>query len=172
VRTRVRGLVSTGLISVLMILAAAPAHAHQPVTLGASDTTPARGPLLVDGTVSFAVTADIKRRNAIRGFRVQFRDGDRLELQVLVPDRPRERAMMRKDLPLVTITAPSGRTVNLRATESTPFLEPYSGTSYLYIARWTATAEPGIHEVTIRARAPIRATVAVGYREVRGRVVR
>ena len=39
------------------ILGSGVAHAHQPVVLLDSDTTAARGPLLVDGTLSFAVRA-------------------------------------------------------------------------------------------------------------------
>jgi hypothetical protein len=38
----------------LSLLGMTPAGAHQPVVLLNSDTTPSAGPLLVDGTVSFA----------------------------------------------------------------------------------------------------------------------
>ena len=41
----------------LVFLGSSVAYAHQPVVLSDSDTTAAMGPLLVDGTVSFAVRA-------------------------------------------------------------------------------------------------------------------
>jgi hypothetical protein len=44
-------------ILALSLLGIMPASAHQPVVLLDSDTTPAAGPLLVDGTVSFAIRA-------------------------------------------------------------------------------------------------------------------
>ena len=40
-----------------MVIGSGSAHAHQPVVLLDSDTTAAKGPLLVDGTVSFAIRA-------------------------------------------------------------------------------------------------------------------
>ena len=45
----------------LLIVAIAPANAHQPVVLLNSDTTAASGPLLVDGTISFAVRASFSK---------------------------------------------------------------------------------------------------------------
>ena len=44
-----------GAVLVLTLLGLTPASAHQPVLLRDTDTTPAKGPLLVYGTVSFAV---------------------------------------------------------------------------------------------------------------------
>ncbi|MDB0039126.1 hypothetical protein N9F54_01015, partial [Actinomycetota bacterium] len=60
-------------------------NAHQGVNLNERDRTPARGPLLVDGTVSFAVRADLSRGDR-RGFRFQLDDGDTLAVQLLIVD--------------------------------------------------------------------------------------
>ena len=46
--------VAAALVLALSIIPAGAATAHQPVFLLPTDTTPNAGPLLVDGTVSFA----------------------------------------------------------------------------------------------------------------------
>ena len=53
-----------------------PANAHQPVVLLNSDTTAASGPLLVDGTVSFAVRAAFTKAGQKKAFRAGFKAGD------------------------------------------------------------------------------------------------
>jgi hypothetical protein len=53
---------------VLSFLGSASAHAHQPVELLNSDTTAAKGPLLVDGTVSFAVRASFTKSRREESF--------------------------------------------------------------------------------------------------------
>jgi hypothetical protein len=45
----------------LAVMGSGVAVAHQPVVLLNSDTTAAKGPLLVDGTVSFAVRASFAK---------------------------------------------------------------------------------------------------------------
>jgi hypothetical protein len=51
------------LVAVAMVMPqmATPALAHTPVNLLNSDTTPSAGPLLVDGTVSFAIRASFTK---------------------------------------------------------------------------------------------------------------
>jgi hypothetical protein len=63
--------------AVVLLVTSTPALAHQPVQLTSADRTPASGPLLVDGTVSFAVYAAV-REGATRGLRVGMRAGQRL----------------------------------------------------------------------------------------------
>ena len=53
----------------LSLLGITPATAHQPVFLLDTDTTAAKGPLLVDGTVSFAVQASFNKSGEKRAFR-------------------------------------------------------------------------------------------------------
>jgi len=152
-------------------LVAAPAHAHQPVRLTAADRTPAAGPLLVDGTVSFAVYATV-REGTSRGFRVGMRAGQRLEIQLLIPDRAPANRLASASLPLVAVIDPAGRRTPLVIDERTPFYEPYSGTAYLYLARLTQTAKTGTYQVIVTGRSSTKVPVVigVGYREVPGTV--
>jgi hypothetical protein len=149
-----------------------PAHAHQPVQLTAADRTPARGPLLVDGTVSFAVYADV-RKGQTRGFRMGMRSGERLEVQLLIPDRAPENRLPASDLPVVTIIDPAGKRTALPITERTEFFEPYSNTKYLYLARLSESAMRGVYKVVVTGKSStqVPVVVGVGYREVPGKVI-
>lgn len=155
------------------LLMAAPAHAHQLVQLEARDATPQRGPLLVDGTVSFAVRADV-RSGESRGFRFRLATGDRLALQLLIYDEAPENVLAARELPKVTVTDPRGRRTVLSIRERTEFYEPYSGRAYLYLGRLERESVPGTYSVTVSGRSStmVNATVAVGYREVQGEVIR
>ena len=74
------------------------------------------------------------------------------------------------DLPLVTVISPSGRRTTLTINERTPFYEPYSGTSYLYLARLSQSARTGTYQVIVSGRTATKVPVVigVGYREVPG----
>lgn len=159
------------LLTAALVLTSTPALAHQPVRLTSADRTPATGPLLVDGTVSFAVYATV-REGSSRGFRVGMRQGERLEIQLLIPDRAPANRLATQDLPLVTVIDPAGRRTTLVIDERTPFYEPYSGTSYLYLARLSQVARAGTYQVIVTGRdqAKVPAVVGVGYREVPGAV--
>ncbi|MFM8774570.1 MAG: hypothetical protein ACKOFP_12215 [Actinomycetota bacterium] len=148
-----------------------PAHAHQPVPLTSADRTPSQGPLLVDGTVSFAVYATV-REGATRGFRVGMRDGQRLDIQLLVNDRPPANKLSNAQLPLVTIIDPAGRRTSLVIDERTAFFEPSSQNAYLDLARSSTPARSGTYQVIItgRDRSKVPAVIGVGYREVPGAV--
>ncbi len=168
-----RALIVLALVLAVLMAGTSPAHAHQPVRLTAANPTPDRGPLLVDGTVSFAVYANVRGRET-RGFRFGLRDGQRLEVQLLIVDKLPGNAVSAAALPEVVITDPTGSRTILTPDERTPFFEPYSGTKYLYLARLSDTGVGGTYAVLVRSRSPqpVEAVVAVGYREVPGRVVR
>jgi hypothetical protein len=171
--TRVAGvLLGVGALSAGSLIGAAPALAHQPVTLDSGDRTPARGPLLVDGTVSFAVYTTLARPQSKRGFRVGMRSGQSLQVQLLIVDQWPANALTAEQLPTVAVVSPTGQRFVLRPNERTPFYEPYSGTSFLYLARLTTTAVSGTYRVWVtgRSSATVRAVVGVGYREVPGTV--
>lgn len=163
--------VAGALVMALGALVATPVHAHQPVRLTAADRTPAAGPLLVDGTVSFAVYATV-REGTSRGFRVGMRAGQRLEVQLLIPDRAPANRLTSASLPLVSVVDPAGRRTTLVIDERTPFYEPYSGTAYLYLARLSQTARAGTYQVIVTGRSATKVPVVigVGYREVPGTV--
>ena len=162
---------STALAVALIGIPTGAAQAHQPVRLTSADRTPAQGPLLVDGTISFAVYATV-REGATRGFRVGMKAGQRLAIQLLIPDRAPANRLSNAQLPLVTVIDPAGKRSSLAIDERTPFYEPYSGTAYLYLARWEATARNGTYQVIVsgRDRSKVNAVIGVGYREVPGEV--
>jgi hypothetical protein len=160
------------LVAALLSFSLVPASAHQPVALLNSDTTAARGPLLVDGTVSFAVTASFNKAGERKGFRANFATGDSVQVQYLIIDRSPENKLKNNQLPTVVVTSPSGKRLTLPINERTKFFEPYGGTNYLYLSRISAVAESGIYSFLITARAKSSITVAVGDREVPGTVTR
>lgn len=162
------------ILAVAVLLAGtSPAEAHQPVRLSAANPTPELGPLLVDGTVSFAVYANVRGQQT-RGFRFGLRNGQRLEAQLLIVDKAPGNRLAAAALPEVVITDPRGNRAILTPDERSPFLEPYSGTRYLYLARLSGTSLGGTYQVLVRSHStrPVEAVVALGYREVPGRVVR
>ena len=154
------------------VLPSYPANAHQPVVLLNSDTTAAKGPLLVDGTVSFAVRASFTKPGEKKAFRAGFKAGDQLSVQLLIVDKKPENKLKSSQLPTVVITDPIGASTTLKISERTKFFEPYSSTNYLYLARYTSTAKEGIYSFMVTSRAKSAVTIAVGDREVQGEVTR
>ena len=148
------------------------AVAHQPVVLLNSDVTAAKGPLLVDGTVSFAVRAAFNKAGEKKAFRAQFQEGDALEVQYLIVDKKPENTLKTNQLPSVVITGPGGFRLTMKINERTKFYEPYGRTNYLYLARNSEVAKAGIYNFVITARAKSAITVAVGDKEIPGQVVR
>jgi hypothetical protein len=157
---------------VVSISLAAPATAHQPVALLPTDTTPNAGPLLVDGTVSFAVRAAFTKSGQKQAFRAAFKEGDSLEVQYLIVDKRPENTLKNTLLPQLVVTSPSGKKFTMKINERTKFYEPYGRTNYLYLARYSAPAEAGIYQFVATSRARAAITIAVGDREVPGEVLR
>ena len=149
------------------------AHAHQGVDLTSRETTPERGPLLVDGTISFAVRTEIATGDT-RGFRFRLDQGDTLAVQLLIVDEAPGNTVSPSQLPRVTITDPRGRTIRMLINERTEFYEPYGGTNYLYLSRVEREAIQGTYAVRISGRSlvPVETVIGVGYREVPGEVRR
>ena len=157
---------------VLTFLGSASAHAHQPVELLSTDTTAAKGPLLLDGTVSFAVRASFTKAGEKKAFRADLKAGDSLAVQYLIVDKKPESALKNTLLPQLVVTSPSGKSLTIKFTERTKFYEPYGKTNYLYLSRYSAAAEAGTYSFTLTARAKASVTIAVGEREVPGEVIR
>jgi len=155
-----------------LVLSSSAAFAHQPVVLLDTDTTAAKGPLLVDGTVSFAIRASFTKSGQKKAFRAQFQEGDALEVQLLIVDKKPENALKSSQLPSVVITGPDGFKVTMKINERTKFYEPYGGTNYLYLARYSGVAKAGIYNFVITSKAKAAITVAVGEKEIFGEVVR
>jgi len=156
----------------LSLLGMTPAQAHQPVFLLDTDTTAAKGPLLVDGTVSFAVQASFSKSGEKRAFRAGLKDGDLLAVQYLIMDKRPSNVLKSSKLPQLVITAPDGTKTVMKLSERTPFYEPYSGTNYFYLSRYQVPAMEGIYSFTLTSRAKSAVTIAVGEQEILGQVVR
>ena len=150
----------------------APANAHQPVTLLDTDTTAAKGPLLVDGTVSFAIRASFAKAGQKKAFRADLKQGDQLAVQYLIVDKRPENTLKNTLLPQLVIISPTGKSLTMKFTERTKFYEPFGKTNYLYLSRYSAPAEPGTYSFTLTSRAKAEVTIAVGDREVAGEVIR
>jgi cytochrome b involved in lipid metabolism len=165
----------TLIASIALALAATmatPASAHQPVFLLPTDTTPNAGPLLVDGTVSFAIRASFTKSGQKQAFRAALKEGDVLEVQYLIIDKKPENLLKNTLLPQLVITSPLGKKFTMKFTERTKFLEEYSRTMYLYLGRYTAPAEAGIYQFVATSRGRAAITIAVGYQEIPGQVLR
>ena len=147
------------------------ASAHDPIIIDDSQTTPELGPLLLDGTISFALYGAIDAAGDTRGFRVRMEDGDRLQVQMLVPDLAPENELVVDDLPQLTIESPDGQTWTLGADVRVPFDEPFSRTRYLRLLDFSEAAVAGDYRVTVSGAKAARFTVSVGVIERFGTAV-
>ena len=160
------------MVIVLVFVGSGVAVAHQPVVLLNSDTTAAKGPLLVDGTVSFAVRASFAKAGEKKAFRAQFQEGDALEVQFLIMDKKPENALKMSQLPTLVVTGPGGFKTTMKLNERTKFFETYTRTTYLYLGRYSGMAKAGIYSFVLTARGKSSITLGVGSQEIPGEVVR
>jgi hypothetical protein len=155
---------------VLSFMAGTSAQAHQPVDLLTTDTTAAKGPLLVDGTISYAVRAAFTKAGEKKGFRAAFAEGDGLSVEYLIVDKKPENTLRPTQLPTLVMTSPKGRSLTIKFTERTKF--PYRGVNYLYLARYQAVAEAGEYSFLVTAKRKASIILAVGVKEIPGEVLR
>ena len=158
------------LVSAFSLFNTGVATAHQPVELGSKNTRADQGPILVDGTISFALRAEFTKANQERGFRASLKQGELLNFEYLIIDKAPETKMSLTKLPTVTITAPDGVKSIVKFTERTKFYEPYGRTNYLYLARFSSSAIDGIYNFSIRSKAKASITVSTGSKETFGQV--
>ncbi len=152
----------------LLFGASAPANAHFPVTLNSSHNTVAKSPILVDGTISFAVYADFTKSKEQRNVRFVLKAGDELNIEYLIVDSAPSNKLKNAQLPTVALTTPSGKKISLSIKERTPFFEPFGKKKYLYLARLSQPGEAGIYSVTATSRARSSIVLAIGRTETRG----
>lgn len=158
------------LVTALCLFSTGIANAHQPVELGSKNTRADQGPILVDGTVSFALRVIFTKANQERGFRASLKQGELLNFEYLIIDKAPENKMSLSKLPTVTITAPDGVKSIVKFSERTKFYEPYGRTNYLYLARFSNTALEGIYNFSIKSKAKASITVSTGSKEISGQV--
>ena len=156
------------LITLLTPLTAA--TAHQPVTITSSNTSPKAGPILVDGTISFALRVSFTKANQERGFRASLKEGDLLNFEYLIIDKAPENKLAVSKLPVVSITSPDGKKRVVKFTERSKFYEPYGRTNYLFLSRFSETAIEGIYEFSIKSKGKADITVSTGSKEIRGEI--
>jgi hypothetical protein len=164
-RHRLRLLAMLPAIAGVLAILTAPAHAHDPIMLGPDDASAVEGPLLPDGTISFALYGVIEQPGDTRGFRVRFVAGDPLRVTVLIPDLAPENSLEPDRLPSLGITRPDGSTAQFGASVREPFAEPFTATNYITYIRVDEMAQAGEYAFTVRGELPARFTVAVGEKE-------
>ena len=149
----------------LVTLWASVSHAHDPLFLLPDQETPSQGPLLPDGTISFALYGEFLNEGETRGFQANFEDGDLLQLELLIPALDPEQSLQQEQLPFIRLTTPDGSEQTLYPSIRTRFDEPFTNTSYFTLIRERGTAQGGIYDVMIVSRAPARFTTAIGIKE-------
>lgn len=155
-------------LAAVIMATPAPALAHDPIIITDDQTTPANGPFLPDGTVSFALYGSVTRAGDARAFRVGFVEGDRLHLSLLIPDLAPENELADDSLPYLDVVDPTGTMTKLRPDRRTTFAEPFSGTNYIELLDVVDVALDGIYTVTVVGNGPARFTVSIGDRETFG----
>jgi hypothetical protein len=146
----------------------APAHAHFPVNLNASHSKVSKSPILIDGTISFAVYADFAKAKDQRHVRFALKPGEELNVEYLILDAAPTNKLKKSQLPSVLLTTPSGEKISLPIKERTPFFEPYGKKSYFYLARLSQRGEAGIYSISATAKVRSSIVLAVGRTETRG----
>ena len=155
-------------LALVALLPASVAKAHDPIILTSDQTSPTDGPLLPDGTISFALYGALDSPKDTRGFRVNFIEGDSLYLSILIPDLAPENQLDDASLPFLEITDPSGTKTKLTVSEKVPFAEPFTGTNYVRLTEYNSVAITGTYSVVVTGDSPSRFTVSVGQKEMFG----
>lgn len=158
------------LVAVFLVASITPALAHQPVAITDAHNSAKAGPIMVDGTVSFAMRVNFTKANQERGFRISLEQDELLNFEYLIIDRTPENKLATSKLPVVTITAPDGGKSVVKFTERSKFYEPYGRTNYLFLSRFSETAKAGIYEFSIKSKGRAGITVSTGSKEVRGEI--
>ena len=163
---RIRRLLFFGLVSIAIDPLAA--RAHDPIIITDEQTTPESGPFLPDGTISFALYGSVTTVGDTRSLRVQFADGDRLHVSLLIPDLAPENTLGDDELPSLRLVDPGGELLELFPDRRVEFAEPFTGTNYVELVDHIDTARAGIYLITVVGGGPARFTVSVGDKETFG----
>ena len=163
---------TASLFAVLLVASSLPANAHQPVNLSATDSKVSASPILVDGTISFAIYASMTTTSPSRTFRLFLAESENLDIQYLILNQKPENSLTTSQLPVISYLSPSGKSLTLKINERTPFYEPFSKKKYLYLSRISTIGEAGIYTITIRAKRSSSVVIAVGSREISGDILK
>ena len=152
-------------VILFVTLWASVSHAHDPLFLSPDQETPSQGPLLPDGTISFALYGEFLAEGETRGFQANFKDGDLFQLELLIPALDPEQSLQQDQLPFLRLITPDGSEQILYPSIRTRFDEPFTNTSYFTLIQERGTAEGGVYDIVIVSRAPARFTTAIGIKE-------
>ena len=148
-----------------------PAYAHQPINLTATNSSADKGPIIVDGKVSFVIRANFSKPNQTQGFRAALQAGETLYFEYLIIDKAPENKLAKNKLPVATITDPAGKKMVIKFTERTKFYYPFLDTNFLYLAKYNQTALDGIYKFTLQSKVKAAIQVVVGTLETYGEVL-
>ena len=148
-----------------------PAYAHQPINLTAANSSANKGPIIVDGKVSFVIRANFTKPNQSQGFRAALQAGETLYFEYLIIDKAPENKLANNKLPVATITDPAGKKMVIKFTERTKFYYPFLDTNFLYLAKYNQTALDGIYKFTLQSKVKAAIQVVVGTLETYGEVL-
>jgi len=164
---------TAGLLLALMLTSTnlTPVYAHQPVNLTAANSSANKGPIIVDGKISFVIRANFTKPNQTQGFRAALNAGESLIFEYLIIDKAPENKLPKNKLPTATITDPAGKKVVIKFTERTKFYYPFLNTNFLYLARYNQTALDGVYKFTLRSKTKAAIQVVVGTLETYGEVL-
>ena len=148
-----------------------PAYAHQPINLTAANSSANKGPIIVDGKVSFVIRANFTKPNQTQGFRAALKADETLYFEYLIIDKAPENRLAKNKLPVATITDPAGKKTVIKFTERTKFYYPFLNTNFLYLARYDQTAIDGVYKFTLQSKTKAAIQVVVGTLETYGEVL-
>lgn len=155
--------ISTTLMMILFFVS--PAFAHDPLMLLPEQKTPEEGPLLPDGTISFALYGSLLETEDKRAFQFRLEPDDRLDLSLLIPNLEPENQMSQETLPQLFLSRPDGSLLIGISDLYIPFDEPFSMTRYVRIFEHVEQSSGGLYQVEITGSDPARFTVAIGFIE-------
>jgi len=154
------------LASMMVVGAASPALAHDPIFVADDQTTPDNGPFMPDGSISWALYGQVLSDGDTRGFEFDLRDGDEVFVSLLIPNLSPEVDLADEELPIIELEAPDGSTVTIGPEVREVFDEPFSKTSYVTLAEYRQPAQPGRYRGVVIGAAPSRFSVAIGETEI------
>ena len=149
----------------LIFLSASPALAHDPLILLPEQKTPEEGPLLPNGTISFALYGSLLEGGDQRGFQFKLKPDDRLTISLLIPNLQPENELPEEKLPRLFLYRPDGSVLEGVSDIYVPFDEPFSMTRYIRIFDHVEQSIGGLHQVKIVGNHPSRFTASIGYIE-------
>ena len=149
-------------ITLFGILNITPGYAHDPIFIENTQLSPAEGPYLPNGNISFALYGRLENGSDSRGFRSKLQAGEKLVLSLLIPNLVPEKLLPLEQLPTLTVERPDKSSIELSPEGKEVFDEPFTGTSYLRLLSMQESSQTGIYHITVNGNQKGRFTVSIG----------